>query len=169
MTDMIDGRVAAWICAWNAIQDAQKLKQPPKGPRVQPEPLPESYWSAMTEAAILANLACADTATGLAAGTMINAVETAKQAALDMIGDLLGTMKAQRAERPPRQPSFTEGQNVLVTRGDWAGRYGQVYDTHLDNEPPMLDIELDPPGRPSDPSEPVQITVLTTDVELAER
>lgn len=63
--------------------------------------------------------------------------------------------------------SFAPGRRVMINnRGDWGGRFGQIYATHLNNQPPMLDVELDPPGRPDDPNEPVMITVRTDDVVI---
>lgn len=56
-------------------------------------------------------------------------------------------------------PRFSEGQRVRVRTeawcGEFAGRHGQVYQVDADT----LTVELDPPGRPDDPNEPVMVKV----------
>jgi hypothetical protein len=95
MSEISDARPTAWVCAWNAIQAVQELKKPPKGTRVAREPLDELYWATLAEAAVFAQLASADTSTGISAGTLLSQVEAAKQHALDTLRDILGN------RRPP--------------------------------------------------------------------
>lgn len=87
-----DARVAAWTCAWESIQAAQKLRQPreDRGPRVAPEPLPDRYWAAVAEAAVYADLARADLPTGQQAFALVNAVETATEHAVETLTNILG-------------------------------------------------------------------------------
>lgn len=89
MTEISDARPAAWVCAWNAIQAVQELKKPRKG-ATDGEPLPELYWATIAEAAIFAQLAQADVTTGLHAGTLLTAVERAKQEAIATLTDIFG-------------------------------------------------------------------------------
>ncbi len=53
-TDPTDARASAWICAFDTIRAAQKLKLNKHKRAV--EQLPELYWSLMAEAAIFADL-----------------------------------------------------------------------------------------------------------------
>lgn len=89
-----DGRVAAFVCAWNALQSAgdirnQVAKQQQRQRR-EDAPLPDVYWAAVAEAAVFADLARVDMPTGIAACALISQVETAKQVALDTIASALG-------------------------------------------------------------------------------
>lgn len=61
---------------------------------------------------------------------------------------------------------WTEGLDVRLTEGDYAGRIGRIYKTMLDNSPPMVTVELAPPGRPDDPSEPIVLDATTSQIEL---
>ena len=61
---------------------------------------------------------------------------------------------------------WREGMDVRLTEGDYAGRRGLIYSLDLDNQPPIVTVELAPPGRPDDPSEPIVLTVLPSQIEL---
>ncbi|QOC58873.1 hypothetical protein SEA_JOLENE_49 [Mycobacterium phage Jolene] len=167
-----DARASAWIGAHERIVVAQKLKVDHKKRVV--DPLPELYWATLAEAAVLAELARADQTTGLHAGGYL----VDQQERIEEFGRLVA--RSREARRHPHRAAGDElvaehqdqplaGRRVMVTRGEWGGRFGQVYATHLDNDPPMLDVELDPPGRPDDPNEPVMICVPTADVALGRK
>lgn len=90
MTDIGDGRVAAFVCAWNALQSAGDIRNQVAKNQHADAPLPDVYWAAVAEAAVFADLARVDMPTGIAACALISQVETAKQVALDTIASALG-------------------------------------------------------------------------------
>lgn len=96
MTEIPDVRAAAWVCAWDALAAVQQLKQPPDGPRVAPEPLPDLYWATMAEAAIYAQLAQVDSTTGITAGVILNE-DARRRTNVARLTDLLASDKAKRA------------------------------------------------------------------------
>lgn len=150
-----DLRANAFVGAWERIELAQKLKVDLKGRAV--EQLPELYWATMAEAAVLADLANADEDPGRDAGRYLfdrrRRIEESRA-------------RFDAAKRRRRPPPVSLWCRVLVLRGDWAGRYGQVTKMYPENVPPMLDVELDPPGRSDDPAEPITINVLYDDVTV---
>ena len=163
MTEQIfDDRASSYVGAREALKAAAQIKA-----RIHPAvrdtlPLPDSYWGNLLEAAILAHLATADPTVGLLAGNYL--VEQEKRVRRNKSSEIRDRLEAKRGTN--FVAPFAEGHDVRLTRGDWAGRHGKVYRTHPHNQPPMLDVELDPPGRPDDPNEPVMVTVPTADVEL---
>lgn len=61
------------------------------------------------------------------------------------------------------------GHIVKLTEGDFANRTGQILETHLtQNEPPMADVQLHPPGWPHNPAEPIVLTVREDQLEAAD-
>ena len=146
-----DLRAGAWLGAWDRIEAAQKLKTAGKL-----DGLPEIYWATLAEADVLARLATADEDPGRDAGRhVVNRDQRAER-------DRARITDALSRKTKPNTPAA--GDRVRVIRGDWAGRHGQIAKTYPDNHPPMIDVELDPPGRPDDPDEPVAITVLPSQV-----
>ncbi len=173
-TDPTDARASAWICAFDTIRAAQKLKLNKHKRAV--EQLPELYWSLMAEAAIFADLARADFQTGLAAGTHLVARDARIRENRDRMSRVVAEAKA--AQRHPHRAAADAFQSrtsaldgttetdhaghrcsfdrnasavpigaihvVRVMRGDWAGRTGSVIAVYQDNEPPMVDVALEP-------------------------
>ena len=94
MTDTGDGRVAAFVCAWNALQSAGDIRNQVNKMAAKKQlpdaSLPDVYWAAVAEAAVFADLARADMPTGITACAVLSQVETAKQTAIDTIASMLG-------------------------------------------------------------------------------
>lgn len=184
MTDHLppaDARASAWVAAYDTLRAAQKLKIDPET-GCHRDTLPDAYWALLAEAAIYADLGRADQTTGfLAGGHLTQRDERIRKNRHDferVFGNATAKATAKvvdaeerlaKARRDAVTRKFTEGQRVYVKRGDWAGRYGQVYAVHPDNEPVMVDVELDPPGRPDDPNEPVMICVPPADLDFVFR
>lgn len=84
-----DGRVAAFVCAWNALQSAGDIRNQVAERQGGDAPLPDVYWAAVAEAAVFADLARADMHTGITAA-LSSQVETAKHAAFEFIATTLG-------------------------------------------------------------------------------
>lgn len=72
------------------------------------------------------------------------------------------------AERATMPVPYQTGDYVQLNVGEHAGRRGRVYETQLSKDDfPRATIELEPPGRPDDPSEPIVVTgVRFDDMEL---
>lgn len=182
MTDQIfDDRAGAYVGAREALKAANQIKvQTQRAATVDPEDgqivvdeLGDEYWSLIAEAAVLSNLARADATVGFLAGNYL--VDQQKRIKRNRQSDLYAQARSFRerikdADEPPRfaGPPWAEGQHVRLNAGDYAGRTGRIYETHLDSELPTVDVELDPPGRPDDPAEPILATVRANDVELAD-
>jgi hypothetical protein len=79
---------------------------------------------------------------------------------------LISETLAVAIDRLATASTFAEGRRVRVTRGEWAGRYGQIAKTYPNDRSPRLDVELDPPGRAEDPCEPLTICLPCADVEI---
>ena len=92
MTEVPDARVAAWTCAWTAMQAAGEIRSQVTKERGD-EPLPDIYWASVAEAAVFADLARADMSTGVTAVALINGVETVKKVALDTIAQMFGVSR----------------------------------------------------------------------------
>lgn len=70
----------------------------------------------------------------------------------------LGMFDANEARTPAGFP-FEQGDRVTLLEGEHEGRSGRVYETqHAKDEVSTMTIELEPPGRPDDPSEPIVLT-----------
>lgn len=92
MTEIPDGRVAAWVCAWDNLRAAREFSA--EHNRERPGvPLPEPYWAAIAEAAVFAEMARTDIAVGVAAGTLIDDREVARQRADDFIAEVFARAK----------------------------------------------------------------------------
>lgn len=66
---------------------------------------------------------------------------------------------ALRAERMTLPEPFAQGHVVELSSGEYAGRRGRISETqHAEGFIPTATIELDPPGQPLNPSEPIVVT-----------
>jgi hypothetical protein len=92
----VDGRVGAWIQAWQRLEAMQKLKKDHKGRAVQP--LPEWYWSLIAEAQICADLAKASEVVGCAAGAVLEEQYSQEQEAKVRIEEMLARCRAGSKE-----------------------------------------------------------------------
>lgn len=136
MTEILDLRANAFVSAWERVETAQKLKVDPHGRLV--EPLPESYWALMAEAAILADLARAGADTGIAAGTHLLRRKECDARIRDQV------MAAAERRRPKPDLPVEIGHRVRVTRADYAGRIGEVSEVFATSIPLQVGIILDP-------------------------
>lgn len=160
-----DARPAFMVAARDRIEAAQQLKLEPGSKTRVRETLPDLYWSLIAEAAIYADLARADYATGLTAGVHLTereariegardrAREAVKRAGRPRVSSLDGTTEVDHAghgcsfdrtaaSRNVDDAPFAEGDDVRLIRGDWAGRAGVVAQVYPNNEPPIVDVEL---------------------------
>jgi len=80
MSEDVDARAAAWVCAWNAIQASGEIRNQFTKKHGDYKALPDIYWSTVAAAAVFADLARADTPTGVTAAALISEVETVTQA-----------------------------------------------------------------------------------------
>ena len=189
MTDQIfDDRARAFVDARERLEQADLLKmhyhQAVLEDRADPDQLPPEYWALIAEANVLAQLARAEAGVGYLAGA--HAVEkkpTGRQKRRRIRGDVRAALaeavkaSAQDDEpptwpAPPRatsEPPWRQGQIVRTTEGDYAGRTGHILEVHLsENEQTQVDVQLFPPGYPSDPATPIVLTVLSSQVELVD-
>jgi hypothetical protein len=151
MTDQLyDDRAAAYIGARDRLKAAEQVKaalhkaHPRELDKIE---FPDLYWSNIAEAAILSNLARADSPVGYAAGNYFAELdrraerrERAKQ----------GRELIDRIARGPRrqahrkaEPPFEQGHRVRIVGGDCDGHTGTVLLVDRDNEPPVADVGLD--------------------------
>lgn len=89
MTEIADGRVAAFVCAWSSLKSAGEIRS-----RVTKKdahaPLPDVYWAMAAEATAFAHLARTDMPTGIDACALITQLEIAKQVTMQTIADAFG-------------------------------------------------------------------------------
>ncbi|QFG10131.1 hypothetical protein PBI_LEMURIA_51 [Mycobacterium phage Lemuria] len=183
MTEAIafDDRARAFVEARELIAQAQATREEWVGAvlddRDTPDELPAEYWAAIAEANVLAQLAQADAAVGFLAGAHAVARKERRDLRRDArraIRSKLGSATAGRLDDHPaalRGTNFVapwrEGMDVELTAGEYAGRRGRVYTVATDEG--VMDVELAPPGRPDDPSEPIMVRgVSLDDVKLAD-
>lgn len=162
-----DARPSCMVAALDTLRAAQKLKLEPNSKTRVREKLPELYWSLMLEAAIYADLARADYATGIAAGTHVTQRDEQVRENRERFAEAVkhrarrGAPSYSAATRPAEP--INDGDCVRVTRGDWADRCGVVAKVYADNNPPIVDVVL---FRLSQDKPSVDITVLPADLEL---
>lgn len=186
MTDQIfDDRASAYVGAREALKAATAIKVQARRDELTdsggmaPAELGDEYWSLIAEAAVLSNLARADAAVGYLAGNytvdQAKRIERNKRQRIreDVHARIQASREAAEAvtthDHAVGPPPFAQGHTVKLTAGEYAGRLGRVYETRLtEGEPVAVLVELAPPGRPDDPSEPITLTVTPDDLELAE-
>lgn len=185
MTDQIfDDRAAAYVGARERLKLADQIKAGARREAIEataglePAELPEEYWGAIAAAAVLAHLATADAAVGYLAGNHLvdqaQRIDRNKRRRIreDVHSRIQASAAAEGVTKHPnpvRRPPFAGGHTVKLTEGDWAGRTGQILETHLcEGEPTLLDVQLFPPGQPSNPAEPIRVTVRDDQAELVE-
>lgn len=164
-----DDRARAFVQARELLDEAQSMRklwaEPVDGDDQgdAPDELPAEYWALLEEAGVLAQLARCDAG---AYAVQAKAVDRRSQriAARDRAR---AQLEANRRVRGGAAVApWREGMDVRLTEGDYAGRRGLIYSLDLDNQPPIVTVELAPPGRPDDPSEPIVLTVLPSQIEL---
>lgn len=173
---VFDDRARAFVQSRELIEKAQAIRAEWTGDVAEDDPgpdeLPAEYWAAVAEAAVLAQLAASDPAVGYLAGAhMVQRKDRRdhRREARQRVTRALDDRRALRGEATRGTNDvapWREGMEVRLTEGDYAGRRGQVYTLELDATPPQITVELAPPGRPDDPSEPIVLTVLPSQIEL---
>ena len=172
-----DDRARAFVQARELLDEAQSMRklwaEPVDGDDDDqgdaPDELPAEYHALVAEAGVLAQLARCDADVGMMAGAYV-----VQAKATDRRSQRIAARNRARAQLEANRrvrgsnaiAPWTEGTEVRVTEGDFAGRRGQVYSLELDATPPQITVELAPPGRPDDPSEPIVLTVLPSQIEL---
>ena len=162
-----DDRARAFVQARELLDEAQSMRklwaEPVDGDDqgAAPDELPAEYWAAIAEANVLAQLARSG-AHAMSRKPERRAIRREVQAALER----------RRATRPESERGtndvapWQEGMDVVLTAGEYAGRRGRIY--VLVPGERVMDVELAPPGRPDDPSEPILVRAVSyADVQLA--
>lgn len=172
-----DDRARAFVQARELLDEAQSMRklwvEPVDGDDDDqgdaPDELPAEYWALLEEAGLLAQLARCDAGVGMMAGAYAVQAKT-----VDRRSQRIAARDRARAQLEANRrvrggaavAPWREGMDVRLTEGDYAGRRGLIYSLDLDNQPPIVTVELAPPGRPDDPSEPIVLTVLPSQIEL---
>ncbi|AHJ86599.1 hypothetical protein Jolie2_49 [Mycobacterium phage Jolie2] len=174
---VFDDRARAFVQARELIEQAQATRQEwtqaVLDDRDTPDELPAEYWAAIAEANVLAQLAQSDPAVGYLAGAHIVASKPDRRDLRREARRRLGSVEARRSLRPEAERGtndvapWAEGMDVELTAGEHAGRRGRIY--VLVPGERVMDVELAPPGRPDDPSEPIMVRAVSyNDVKLAD-
>lgn len=172
-----DDRARAFVQARELLDEAQSMRrlwvEPVEGDAEDqgdaPDELPAEYHALIDEAGVLAQLARCDAGVGMMAGAHAVQAKTVdrRQARIAARDRARAQLEANRRVRGSNAVApWQEGMEVRLTEGDYAGRRGQIYEVQLDNQPPIVTVELAPPGRPDDPAEPIVLTVLPSQIEL---
>jgi hypothetical protein len=123
MTELVDGRAAAWIGAWDRIEAAARIRDP--GPAVSPaDPLAADQWydRLLKEAELLARLAAVSPDVGYMGGSKIaEDVARAREEQNTTYHDLVMSDLASHEE-----PMTTEDDEQLPPLMD----YPDDYDEH---------------------------------------
>lgn len=183
MTEQIhDDRAAAYVQARELLTAAGDVRNAyfvaaSEGRTDGSDEIPEPYWALVTEAEILSRLASCDTPVGYLAGAHM---VQRKNRAAELDGIRRRTLRdaRERRERPAPEDTrghrdlmpipFTIGDHVTLADGEYAGRRGRIGETQFERGAvPTATIELDPPGQPLNPSEPIVVTGIRFDsIEL---
>ncbi|QFG06053.1 hypothetical protein KDW75_gp51 [Mycobacterium phage Mercurio] len=168
-----DDRARAFVQARDLLESARATReawaQAVEDDRAAPDELPAEYWAAIAEANVLAQLARCDAGVGMMAGAYAVQAKTVDRRSrrIEARDRARAQLEANRRVRGGAAVApWREGMEVRLTEGDYAGRRGLIYSLDLDNQPPIVTVELAPPGRPDDPSEPIVLTVLPSQIEL---
>ena len=187
MTDQIhDDRAAAYVqarellTAAGDVRNAYFVSAAEGRATGHPDELPDAYWALVTEADILSRLASCDAPVGYLAGAHMvqrknrpTEIDGIRRRALRDARERRERASAGRGE--PKSPTlrqtrgmYEDGDYVLLSDGEHAGRRGRIYEMQLKSgEVPTAAIELDPPGYPDRPSEPIVVTGVRLDsIEL---
>lgn len=115
-----DGRIAAWLHAWERIQALQEFKLK-HAPAMDSE-LPDGYWGVVAEAQVLATLASADILVGISVGDILQEQERQKQESRDrataMVEKMAEKKKAKEYEDPSCTCAFDDSQCPIHAQGD---------------------------------------------------
>lgn len=167
-----DDRARAFVQARELIEQAQATREEwaraVEEERDVADELPAEYWAAIAEAAVLAQLARSEAGVGYLAGAHMVARKDRRDQRREARQRVT---RALDERRNPRGTNFAapwrEGMDVELTAGEYAGRRGRVYAVASDES--VMDVELAPPGRPDDPSEPIMVRAVSLDdVKLAD-
>lgn len=167
-----DDRARAFVQSRELIEQAQAIRAEWTGDVSDDDPgpdeLPVEYWALLAEAGVLAQLADAEAGVGYLAGAHMVARKDRRDVRREARHRVT---RALDERRNPRGTNFAapwrEGMDVELTAGEYAGRRGRVYAVASDEG--VMDVELAPPGRPDDPSEPIMVRAVSLDdVKLAD-
>lgn len=167
-----DDRARAFVQARELIEQAQATREEwaraVEEERDVADELPAEYWAAIAEAAVLAQLARSEAGVGYLAGAHMVARKDRRDQRREARQRIRGALDGRRN---PRGTNFAapwrEGMDVELTAGEYAGRRGRIYVLVPGEQ--VMDVELAPPGRPDDPSEPILVRAVSyADVKLAD-
>lgn len=179
MTEQIhDDRAAAYVqarellTAAGDVRNAYFVAAAEGRANGDPDELPDAYWALVTEAEILSRLASCDAPVGYLAGAHM---VQRKSRSTELDGIRRRALRdASRMARERREGSgdgrgepsravmavpYNQGDYVTILDGEHGHRRGRITETQLERgEVPTATIELDPPGQPLNPSEPIVVT-----------
>lgn len=91
-----DGRVSAWLSAWQTVEAARKLHTDHKG--VVRDPLPAVYWGLVAEAQVYTALATAPEDIGVAVGDWFQSEQERKQQSREQAQEFLRKIESRFAD-----------------------------------------------------------------------